>query len=415
MKKLAFSRMFAAGLSLTVLGQGIAAAVPSPLPQLAQTSSPWYNCLTREVFTPEKQAWCDRLNTLFNATYPMPTLGPDPQVGTATFENGQFSDPNRELTITLFREQGRIAMGDIDDDASMDAIVTMVMNTGGTGNFVYLAPVLNVDGDRVPLMPIGLGDRVRIVDIEILGNNRFSVDMVTQGPNDPACCPSLEVVQYYELRDREIVQIPQPDDVAPNPAVSMLPNGTTIAFFQTGGYAVRVFVRDGITRMNLFNKQTGRLELNGVSAVVSMDPEGVTYSYDGPNWTHVYLNNTSGQSLSMNGEVQQDVASVSGTITYRPRIALPPNAIVEVSLADVSRADAPARVLASQTLVTQGRQVPFAFELNYDPSQISNRDRYVVQSRITVDGELQFINTSAINVITNGNPTQNVEVVVDPV
>ena len=38
-------------------------------------------------------------------------------------------------------------------------------------------------------------------------------------------------------------------------------------------------------------------------------------------------------------------ASLTGTATYRERIALPPGAVFEATLEDVSRADAPAEVL----------------------------------------------------------------------
>jgi uncharacterized lipoprotein YbaY len=39
---------------------------------------------------------------------------------------------------------------------------------------------------------------------------------------------------------------------------------------------------------------------------------------------------------------------------------------------------------------------------------------YAVQARITVDGELHFINTRRFSVISQGNPNR-IEVVVDPV
>jgi uncharacterized lipoprotein YbaY len=105
---------------------------------------------------------------------------------------------------------------------------------------------------------------------------------------------------------------------------------------------------------------------------------------------------------------------VSGTVTYLQRSALPPQAIIEVQLVDVSRADAPAIVIDTQTIEAAGRQVPFAFELTYDPAQIDERFTYAVQARITVDGELRFISTRSYQVITRGNPN-TVEVIVDPV
>ena len=55
--------------------------------------------------------------------------------------------------------------------------------------------------------------------------------------------------------------------------------------------------------------------------------------------------------------------AVTGSITYRERIALPPTARIEVRLDDVSLADAPANNMATQSFASEGRQVPFAFSL----------------------------------------------------
>jgi uncharacterized lipoprotein YbaY/heat shock protein HslJ len=107
-------------------------------------------------------------------------------------------------------------------------------------------------------------------------------------------------------------------------------------------------------------------------------------------------------------------AAVRGTVTYRERIALPPQAVIEVQLVDVSLADAPATVISSVSINAEGRQVPFAFELPYDPAQIDPRFPYAVQARITVDGQLRFISTTRNAVITQGNPTE-LDVVVSPV
>lgn len=79
---------------------------------------------------------------------------------------------------------------------------------------------------------------------------------------------------------------------------------------------------------------------------------------------------------------------------------LAPNAVVEVKLLDVSRADAAGVTIAEQVIRTAGRQVPIPFELRYDPRQIEGRRRYVVQARILEGGRLRFINTDAHPVIT---------------
>jgi putative lipoprotein len=103
-------------------------------------------------------------------------------------------------------------------------------------------------------------------------------------------------------------------------------------------------------------------------------------------------------------------AVVTGHVTYRERIALPPGATVTVRLQDVSRADAPAEVLAEQVIVPT-TQVPIPFALEYDPARIDARHRYSVGARIEVAGKLWFVSDTHNGVLTEGGPSQ-VDVVV---
>ncbi len=100
-----------------------------------------------------------------------------------------------------------------------------------------------------------------------------------------------------------------------------------------------------------------------------------------------------------------DVAQITGTVTYRERIALPPTAVVKLQLVDVSRADALAVVLGEQLIETAGRQVPFEFVIPYDPARIDERMSYAVQVRIEAGGRLLFINDQRYAVITRGAPS----------
>jgi putative lipoprotein len=96
---------------------------------------------------------------------------------------------------------------------------------------------------------------------------------------------------------------------------------------------------------------------------------------------------------------------VTGSVTYRERIALPPSAVVTVKLVDVSLADAPAVLIAEQVLVAAGRQVPFEFALAYDVSRIQPSHTYAVQVRIEDGGKLLFISDTVNRVITRDAPT----------
>lgn len=103
---------------------------------------------------------------------------------------------------------------------------------------------------------------------------------------------------------------------------------------------------------------------------------------------------------------------LTGTVTYRERIALDPGAVIEVQLLDVSKADAPAEIIATQTIHADGRQAPIPFELTYDPEKIDERFSYIVAARILVDGELRWISQESFPVLTQSNPASDVEIVV---
>ena len=96
--------------------------------------------------------------------------------------------------------------------------------------------------------------------------------------------------------------------------------------------------------------------------------------------------------------------SITGTATYKERMALPPAAVFEASLEDVSRADAPATVVARERITSPGNP-PIAFTITYDPATILPRNRYVVRARIVLDDKLLFTSDTAVPVITQGNPT----------
>jgi hypothetical protein len=73
-------------------------------------------------------------------------------------------------------------------------------------------------------------------------------------------------------------------------------------------------------------------------------------------------------------------------------------------LVDVSRADAPAEIIAEARIPLGGQQPPVSFALTYDAVRIDARFTYAVQARIEVDGQLWFVSTDRYPVITRGNP-----------
>jgi putative lipoprotein len=112
---------------------------------------------------------------------------------------------------------------------------------------------------------------------------------------------------------------------------------------------------------------------------------------------------SSTNAVPVGGGTRMD--KVTGTVTYRERIALPPTAVIKVQLVDVSRADAPAIVLGEQVIQSAGKQVPFSFEIQFDPAKIEANYSYAVQARIEEDGKLRFVSDRHYAVITRGAPT----------
>ncbi len=110
---------------------------------------------------------------------------------------------------------------------------------------------------------------------------------------------------------------------------------------------------------------------------------------------------------------QAPTASVTGEVFYLQRMALPPQAVLSVTLQDVSLADAPSIELARQQGPVNG-QVPLPFRLDYNPQQVDQRHRYSVSARIELDGRLLFISTQHYGVKLDGSD-QPLRIRLDPV
>ncbi|MEM1412615.1 MAG: YbaY family lipoprotein [Pseudomonadota bacterium] len=108
---------------------------------------------------------------------------------------------------------------------------------------------------------------------------------------------------------------------------------------------------------------------------------------------------------------EASLATLSGTVTYRERMALPINAAVNVRLLDISVMDVPVRVLAEQNIDTQGKSVPIPYQLEYDPAQVQEGLTYAVRAEIrSANGDLLWTTDTVHPVLTRDAPTDNVEI-----
>jgi putative lipoprotein len=107
-------------------------------------------------------------------------------------------------------------------------------------------------------------------------------------------------------------------------------------------------------------------------------------------------------------------AVLLGSVVAPVETMLPPEARVYIRLYDISLAGTDAGMIAEQ-VITGASEFPIPFTVMYDPVQIRSENTYVVQVRIEDDsGNLQFINPTAIPVITGDKPSA-VDVIVEVV
>jgi uncharacterized lipoprotein YbaY/heat shock protein HslJ len=104
---------------------------------------------------------------------------------------------------------------------------------------------------------------------------------------------------------------------------------------------------------------------------------------------------------SDNRETEPLPANISGLVNYRERIALTQEAVLEVSLQDVSRQDTEAVLISQQSIKNPG-QVPIEFNLEFDRSLIDERMSYAISARLYEGKKLMFVNDEHIPVLTRG-------------
>lgn len=86
-------------------------------------------------------------------------------------------------------------------------------------------------------------------------------------------------------------------------------------------------------------------------------------------------------------------STLEGTVNYREKIILPPNAVVVVKLIDAHKQDVASETLSMDTIEAQAP--PMSFSLNFNPKRIDKDRSYQVQAAVYVDGHLRMINTVA--------------------
>ncbi len=85
-----------------------------------------------------------------------------------------------------------------------------------------------------------------------------------------------------------------------------------------------------------------------------------------------------------------NMTALHGTVTKLDRRALLPDARVVVTLSDVSRVDAPAVQIASQTVELRGRQLPVAWRFSFRADRMKPTNKYALRAQVLEGGKLSY-------------------------
>jgi heat shock protein HslJ len=124
--------------------------------------------------------------------------------GKVTLSHGEYREPAApgsasEIIVTL---SDRKAFGMVN--GRQTAAVILVTDPGGSGTFYDLALLTREAEGWVNTDSVFLGDRVKVHSVAI-ENYRIIVAMTVHGPNDPMCCPTLEVKRGFSVQGNRLV------------------------------------------------------------------------------------------------------------------------------------------------------------------------------------------------------------------
>jgi hypothetical protein len=71
---------------------------------------------------------------------------------------------------------------------------------------MYLAAVLDENGNPVNTSTIMLGDRVRVESLR-LADGKILITMLAHAPDDPLCCPTQKAENTYQVDGGQLVPL----------------------------------------------------------------------------------------------------------------------------------------------------------------------------------------------------------------
>ncbi len=113
--------------------------------------------------------------------------------------DGDLAQPQVQLVdrVTL--------SGDLDGDGADDVVVFLVERSGGSGVFTYVAAQLNRAGQPLDAGAVRIEDRIQVKSAAV-ADGLVTLEIVTQGPGDVACCGTHLAAKTYAVEQGQLAE-----------------------------------------------------------------------------------------------------------------------------------------------------------------------------------------------------------------
>jgi len=174
-------------------------------------------------------------------------------------------------------------------NGSRTAAVVLVTDPEGSGKFYDLALISKETEGWVNTDAVFLGDRVQIYSMSIK-DNTIVLFMTTHSAKDPMCCPTLEIVKRFTVKENKLITVADeapvkkmPDIVGPvwhwvqtrynhdKEAVPLEPKDYTLQFVQDGTLNVKA---DCNLKGGIYSIKENRLSIEITHSTMAACPEG---------------------------------------------------------------------------------------------------------------------------------------------
>ncbi len=190
------------------------------------------------------------------------------------------------------------------------------------------------------------------------------------------------------------------DDV-PQPYTCDNGSRIDISFFadNSGRPQARLHFADDTVTLPQIPAASGALYRSGDIRLHTRDDEAVLEDGQG-NRRHC----SRGLSAPLSSQPAPPAASgsfldIAGSVSYRRRLALPPDAVLDIRIRDRA-----GRTLVEQSYQLDGAQVPIPFKATIDRDLIGKQPRLTVTARITAGGKLRFMGSQPYPTMKDGRP-----------